>query len=107
MDFQKRLIAVSGLGDSTYLPYGIVDTFPPEINMQRARDEVLLVNSSLSLCLRKQVLTGCCDDVFRKTGIKPQDVDLLIVNCSLFNPTPSIAAMIVNKYKMRRGTRSG
>lgn len=28
-------------------------------------------------------------------------VDILIVNCSLFNPTPSLAAMIVNRFKMR------
>ena len=28
-------------------------------------------------------------------------VDVLIVNCSLFNPTPSLSAMIVNHFKMR------
>ena len=28
-------------------------------------------------------------------------VDILIVNCSLFNPTPSLAAMIINHFKMR------
>lgn len=28
-------------------------------------------------------------------------VDILIVNCSLFNPTPSLAAMIVNHFKMK------
>ena len=27
-------------------------------------------------------------------------VDILIVNCSLFNPTPSLSAMIVNHFKM-------
>ena len=28
-------------------------------------------------------------------------VDVLIVNCSLFGPTPSLSAMIVNHFKMR------
>ena len=28
-------------------------------------------------------------------------MDILIVNCSLFNPTPSLAAMIINHFKMR------
>ena len=28
-------------------------------------------------------------------------VDILIVNCSLFNPTPSLSAMIVNHFKMK------
>ena len=26
-------------------------------------------------------------------------VDILIVNCSLFNPTPSLCAMIINHFK--------
>lgn len=28
-------------------------------------------------------------------------VDILVVNCSLFNPTPSLSAMIINHFKMR------
>ena len=28
-------------------------------------------------------------------------VDILIVNCSLFNPTPSLSAMIVNHFKFK------
>lgn len=28
-------------------------------------------------------------------------VDILIVNCSLFNPTPSLSAMIVNYFKFK------
>jgi 3-ketoacyl-CoA synthase len=27
-----------------------------------------------------------------------------VVNCSLFNPTPSLSAMIVNHFKMRSNT---
>ena len=30
-----------------------------------------------------------------------KDIDILVVNCSLFNPTPSLSAMIVNHFKMR------
>ena len=28
-------------------------------------------------------------------------VDVLIVNCSLFGPTPSLSAMVINHFKMR------
>ena len=28
-------------------------------------------------------------------------IDILVVNCSLFNPTPSLSAMIINHFKMR------
>ena len=34
-------------------------------------------------------------------GLKPRDIDILVVNCSLFNPTPSLSAMIINHFKMR------
>lgn len=31
----------------------------------------------------------------------PKDIDILVVNCSLFCPTPSMASMIVKKFKMK------
>ena len=34
------------------------------------------------------------------SGAPCGQVDILIVNCSLFNPTPSLSAMIVNHFKM-------
>ena len=46
------------------------------------------------------------DELFAATNTDPQDVDILVVNCSLFNPTPSLSAMIINKYKMREDIQS-
>lgn len=31
-------------------------------------------------------------------GLKPKDIDILVVNCSLFNPTPSLSAMVSFKF---------
>ncbi|EGG16444.1 fatty acid elongase 3-ketoacyl-CoA synthase [Cavenderia fasciculata] len=88
IDFQKKLLYRTGLGNDTYFPGGITKE-QPDTSMASAREEAMLV------------LSGCLDDLFAKTKIKPQDIDILIVNCSLFNPTPSLAAMMMNKYKMR------
>lgn len=41
--------------------------------------------------------------VLRPSGAQ---IDILIVNCSLFNPTPSLTAMIVNHFKMRSDVNS-
>jgi len=41
-----------------------------------------------------------------KTGLAPKDIDFLIVNCSLFSPTPSLCAMIAHKFKFRQDVRS-
>jgi 3-ketoacyl-CoA synthase len=35
-------------------------------------------------------------------GIKPEEVDILITNCSIFCPTPSLGSMLINKFKFRR-----
>jgi hypothetical protein len=39
-------------------------------------------------------------DLFAKTGVKPSQIGVLIVNCSLFVPTPSWCAHIMNHFKM-------
>ncbi|KAJ7558583.1 hypothetical protein O6H91_04G047300 [Diphasiastrum complanatum] len=52
------------------------------------------------------VMFGALDELFEKTKVKAKDVGILVVNCSLFNPTPSLSAMIINHYKMRGNIRS-
>ncbi|KAK9056098.1 hypothetical protein SSX86_027186 [Deinandra increscens subsp. villosa] len=88
LHFQKRIAGRSGVGDETYLPKGITAR-PPQLNMKEARSEAELV------------MFGALDSLFSKTGVRPQEISILIVNCSLFNPTPSLSSMIVNHYKLR------
>lgn len=78
----------AGLGNDTYLPPGIKQS-PPETTMQKAREEAEVVMfEAVQRCLEK-------------ANVKPREVGILIVNCSLFCPTPSLTAMIVNHFKMR------
>lgn len=94
LDFQTKITTRSGLGDETYLPPGI-QARPPRLCLEEARLEA------------EAVMFGCLDALFETTGIDPRrDVGILIVNCSLFNPTPSLTAMIVNHYKMREDIKS-
>eukprot|EP01018_Ginkgo_biloba_P013009 Gb_10050 [translate_table: standard] len=93
IEFQKRISERSGLGDETYLPPGVLSK-PPNLCMKEARLEA------------EAVMFGALDELFAKTGVRPKDVGILIVNCSLFNPTPSLSAMIVNHYKMRGNVKS-
>lgn len=91
--FQMYILERSGLGEETYLPPSI-HYLPPKATMQKSRDEAELV------------IFSSIDDLLRKTALKPKDIDILIVNCSLFSPTPSLSAMIINRYKLRSNIRS-
>lgn len=93
VQFQRRISARAGLGDETYLPSGIMAK-PPNLSMKEARSEA------------EAVMFGALDSLFEKTNVNPRDIDILIVNCSLFNPTPSLSAMIVNHYKLRTDIKS-
>ncbi|KAK8962685.1 3-ketoacyl-CoA synthase 11 [Platanthera guangdongensis] len=86
--FQERVIERSGLGQMTYLPESIA-RIPANPCMAEARKEA------------EAVMFGAIDELLGKTEVKPKDIGILIVNCSLFNPTPSLSSMIVNHYKLR------
>lgn len=86
VNFQQKILERSGLGDETYLP-SAMHALPPCPNMKFAREEA------------EEVMFGCLDELFEKTKVKPKDIGVLVVNCSLFNPTPSLSAMIVKDRK--------
>ncbi|KAL5988785.1 3-ketoacyl-CoA synthase 11 [Asimina triloba] len=88
VEFQKKILERSGLGQSTYLPEAVL-RLPPNPCMAEARKEA------------EMVMFGAVDEVLAKTGVKAKDIGIVVVNCSLFNPTPSLSAMIVNHYKLR------
>lgn len=88
LEFQRKILEKSGLGEDTYLPEAVIRV-PPNPCMEEARKEA------------EMVMFGALDELFAKTNVKPKEIGILIVNCSLFNPTPSLSAMIVNHYKLR------
>ncbi|XLT12535.1 hypothetical protein HN51_058225 [Arachis hypogaea] len=79
--------------DGQYVPEAM-HHIPPTPSMAAAREEA------------ENVMFGALDNLSANTKIKPKDIGVLVVNCSLFNPTPSLSAMIVNKYKLRGNIRS-
>ncbi|CAG7893088.1 unnamed protein product, partial [Brassica rapa] len=91
VEFQMRILERSGLGEETCLPPAI-HYIPPTPTMNEARSEA------------QMVIFSAMDDLFKKTGIMPKDIDIL--NCSLFSPTPSLSAVVINKYKLRSNIKS-
>lgn len=46
-------------------------------------------------------MNDCVTQLLKSSGYKGKDIDILIVNCSLFSPTPSLCAMLINDFGMR------
>ncbi|TVU25324.1 hypothetical protein EJB05_27816, partial [Eragrostis curvula] len=94
LEFQRRILERSGLGQCTYSPKSMLRSPPTPSSMTEARAEA------------EAVMFGAIDGVLAKTGVKARDIGIVVVNCSLFNPTPSHSATIVNHYKMRKDVAS-
>lgn len=89
LEFQEKVLALSGLGDETYAP--------PSTLCEP-------IDRSLKACHAEaeEVIFGVADEIFAQGTVKPQDVSILVVNCSMYSPVPSLSAMVVNRYKMRK-----
>ncbi|MEW5317569.1 MAG: hypothetical protein WDW38_008855 [Sanguina aurantia] len=85
--FQSKIVARSGLGQETYLPPAIAAN-PACPTMVTAREEF------------ETVMFSVVEDLLKKTGVHAKDIGVIVVNCSLFNPTPSLAAMVINHFKL-------
>lgn len=80
---------------------GSTGSVPPPVNPSR----------ELSLHLARQeaeqVIFGVVDELLARTRLDPRSsIDIVIVNCSLFSPSPSLSAMIVNHYRLRSSVRT-
>ncbi|KAF8055276.1 KCS1 [Scenedesmus sp. PABB004] len=91
LDFLGKMLERSGLGDDTYTPPWLVNE-PIVMDIAHARLEFEVT------CF------GAIQELLEKTGVKPRQVGCVIVNSSLFNPTPSLAACIMNHFKMSSRT---
>jgi len=96
--FMSKVLHNSGTGDATAWPPGILQCrergVKQDQSMAAARAEA------------EAVIYGCLSELFQTTGVTPKEVDFLIINCSLFSPTPSLCALACNKFGMRSNVRT-
>ncbi|XP_039144555.1 3-ketoacyl-CoA synthase 5-like [Dioscorea cayenensis subsp. rotundata] len=85
--FQMRILERSGIGEETGLPPPS-HYLPPKASLEGSRAE------------SEQVIFSCIDELLITKSFNPKNIDILIVNCNSFSPTPSLTSMIVNKYKL-------
>ncbi|KAF8364864.1 hypothetical protein HHK36_033155 [Tetracentron sinense] len=93
LEFQRKILERSGLGEETYFPEAMIQ-IPHHPSLKAANEEA------------EQVVFSALDTLFLNTSVEKKDVGILIVNCSLFNPIPSFSSKIVNKYQLRGNIKS-
>jgi 3-ketoacyl-CoA synthase len=86
----------SGIGEEAYVPRVTLEHGSGGVSALRGSQqqaEVLLVQ-------------GAVDRLLRRAAVPPRLIDVLIVNSGVFNPTPSLASLLVSRFGMRPDVKS-
>lgn len=93
IDFQKKVVLRSGIGSEAYMPKGLC-IIPVDSSLKSAMEEV------------EMVLFHVIKVLLTKHDVSPKNIDILVTNCSLTCPTPSLASMIINRFGFRSDVKS-
>ncbi len=97
--FMVRCANRSGVSEHALLPHLMIVPYDhPERPFNRYVDRLTIDEARVEA---EMVIFETVAEVLEKTNLRPRDIDFLIVNCSLFVPTPSLSAMVANHFKMR------
>lgn len=88
LEFQRKIMASSGLGSETYIPLSM-SADPVDLTHQTCMNEA------------EAALYPPVAELLLKTGVKAHEIGVLVVNCSTFCPIPSLSAMVVNHFGLR------
>jgi len=100
LNFMRRILDRSGTGPATAWPPAIIQCLKPkddDPNDHQMADRSIEASRSEA----QIVIFDIVEKALKKANVKPREIDVLIINCSLFSPTPSLCAMVVSKFGMR------
>jgi len=95
--FMRKILDKSGTGQATAWPPGIVQSLsgvPADRSIEASRKEA------------ETVIFDIVEKALKEARVHPKDIDFLVINCSLFSPTPSLCAMVLNKFGMRENCQT-
>ncbi|KVH88477.1 3-ketoacyl-CoA synthase 12-like [Cynara cardunculus var. scolymus] len=92
--FLLKAIVSSGIGEETYAPRMVFEGREENPTHQDTIVEM------------EELFEYTIGELFRRTGISPSDIDVLVVNISMLACMPSLSSRIVNQYKMREDIKT-
>lgn len=93
VDFHTKVAERSGVGNEACVPLS-AHQMPPDCSLIRSQEEI------------ETVLFTVVEDLLSKHKVKPKSIDIIVSNCSIFCPIPSIPAMIINRFGFRSNVKS-
>ncbi|KAK7859346.1 3-ketoacyl-coa synthase 12 [Quercus suber] len=87
--FLLKAIVSSGIGEQTYAPRIIFDG---------REDNPTILDGIAEM---EEFFYDCVGKLLARKSISPSEIDVLVVNVSMLSSVPSLAARIINHYKMR------
>ncbi|MCO5580653.1 hypothetical protein L7F22_034523 [Adiantum nelumboides] len=93
LSFQKKVLMRSGLGAETYAPRRLLAKVEAA-DMQDAREET------------ENLISTAAKRLLQKVGVEAREIDIVVINSSLFNPTPSLSAYLVRTLNMRSNVKT-
>jgi 3-ketoacyl-CoA synthase len=96
-EFVKKVFEKSGIDNNgSYLPK----------NLHPQHTDSPVGGQDESFAEARLVMGGAVEEVLRKTGIAANEIDILVTTSSVFAPTPSVASMLINMFKMREDVQA-
>ena len=103
MAFQEKILRTSCISEHSIFPPSIFsdEALADPRTQERQHLQMRGARQEAELMMFRAV-----EKVLAETKTDSKAVDILVVNCSLFCPTPSLSAMIVNRFNMRSDVQS-
>ncbi|WJX74357.1 3-ketoacyl-CoA synthase 3 [Trifolium repens] len=92
--FFLKAIVNSGIGEETYAPRNFIEGRAVNPTLQDGIEEM------------EELYHDSIAKLLNKSGISPSEIDVLVVNVSLFSAIPSLTSRIINHYKMREDIKA-
>ncbi|GAY45348.1 hypothetical protein CUMW_088820 [Citrus unshiu] len=92
--FLLKNMVSSGIGEETYGPRNVVEGREESPSLAEAFSEM------------DEIIFDTLDKLFARTDISPSEIDVLVVNVSLFSPAPSLTSRIINRYNLRNDIKA-
>ena len=103
MAFQEKILRTSCIGECSIFPPSIFSDAAIANPRMQERERLRMGGAREEAEL---MMFRAVERVLTATKTDAKAVDILVVNCSLFCPTPSLSAMIVNSFQMRSDVQS-